>query len=53
MQVPASGPSSVAAEWFPVGDDNTSGLGVISSAELVVVRAFFAVVVVQLSSFVV
>ena len=36
-----------------VGSNDTSGLGVVSSAELVVVQAFVAVVVVQLSSFVV
>ena len=36
-----------------MGSDDTSGLGVVSSAVVLVVRAFVAVVVVQLSSFVV
>ena len=44
---------SSSSRVVSVGINDTSGLGVVSSAELVVVRAFVAVVVVQLSSFVV
>ena len=44
---------SCSSQVVSIGSDDTSGLGVVSSAELVVVRAFVAVVVVQLSSFVV